>query len=69
MAAEPVSVDVCISLSRDVEKFESRALPEIVATVDELINTPIEASLLTNLPLAEPLGAPIQVKFVSFAQQ
>ena len=68
LAAEPIAIDVCIALSCDVEKFESRTLPEIVTTVDELVDASIEASLLADLPLAEPLGAPIQVKLVSLSQ-
>ena len=59
LSTQPIAIHVRVPFSCDVKKLKRRSLPEIIAAINELVNTPIETTLLTNLPLAEPLRAPV----------
>ena len=61
LPTKPITVDICITLSRDIEKFKCCTLPVVVAAIHQLVNASIEATFLANLPLAQPLSAPIKV--------
>jgi hypothetical protein len=57
-------IDISLTLESYVDKFKTSTLPEVVAGVNKLIDSPIEASFFGQLSVCKPLNQPIEVEFV-----
>ena len=44
-------------------------MPEVVAAIDKLVDSAIEATLFRYLALCEPVSQPVVIEFVGFANQ
>jgi len=55
LIAEPVSVQVTLAAHCDIQQLERCSLPEVIAAVDKLVHSAVEASLACNLPLNQPV--------------
>jgi hypothetical protein len=52
---KPFTVEISVSFRSDIKQFKSSSLPEIVAAIDELVNSTVKASLDGQLTLSEPV--------------
>ena len=68
LPAQPVTVDVGVASGRDIEQLERGALPEIVATVHKLVDSPVKAAFFADLALAEPLSAAVKIQLIRFPE-
>ena len=65
---ELAPIDIPLTLESYVDKFKTSTLPEVVAGVNKLIDSPIEASFFGQLSVCQPFNKPIEVELVFLAK-
>jgi hypothetical protein len=67
LVEEIFSIHISLALHCNIEDLKGSSLPEVIAGVDQLVDSAVEASFLNQLATAEPLSKTVQVQFVFFS--
>jgi hypothetical protein len=67
LVEEIFTIDISLSLHCNIEDLKSGSLPEVIAGVDQLVDSAVEASFFDQLAIAEPLSQTVQIQLVFFS--